>query len=251
MLPRADVDHVRTTTGDLVIDRVEHVQDGVDPVGAVPLSGSDDDVSPGELVVVDATEVQCDPVSRPYRGLLLVERLDASHPHGAALRQHRELVVDADGTPGERAGDHGARALGREHPIDPQTRTTGVDRSRGGLQERVERRAKLVESRSVDCVDTDDGSTLEEGPLDVLDHLELGQLPELVVDQPDLGEYDQAVLHAEYVEDAEMLLGLWLPSLGGGDHEHAGIDGADPGEHVLQETDVTGHVDEGEPPPRR
>ena len=42
----------------------------------------------------------------------------------------------------------------------------------------------------------------------------MGELAELVVDQTDLGQRDEPVLDAEQLEDAQVLLGLRLPSLG-------------------------------------
>ncbi len=41
-----------------------------------------------------------------------------------------------------------------------------------------------------------------------------------------------------------MLLGLWHPALVGGYHEQGDVDCLDPGEHVLDEPLVAGHVDE-------
>jgi hypothetical protein len=54
------------------------------------------------------------------------------------------------------------------------------------------------------------------------------------------------MLDADELEDPEVLLGLRLPSLDRVHDEEAGIDGADAGEHVLEEPDVTGDVDEPE-----
>ena len=51
-------------------------------------------------------------------------------------------------------------------------------------------------------------------------------------------------LDAEQLEDPQVLLGLRLPAFGGRHHEQAGIDRADPGQHVLEEAHVAGHVDE-------
>ena len=89
-------------------------------------------------------------------------------------------------------------------------------------------------------------------PATSLGHLERGELDEVgVVEHVDLGQGDDAVADAEELEDAQVLLGLRLPALGGGDDEQAGVDGADAGEHVAQEPDVTGHVDEADRPRRR
>ena len=50
----------------------------------------------------------------------------------------------------------------------------------------------------------------------------------------------------EQFENPQVLLRLRLPPFGGRDHEHAGGDATDPGEHVAQELHVAGHVDEAE-----
>ena len=56
---------------------------------------------------------------------------------------------------------------------------------------------------------------------------------------------------ADQLEDAQVLLALRLPALGGGDDEQAGVDAADAGEHVAQEPDVAGDVDEADRLARR
>ena len=66
----------------------------------------------------------------------------------------------------------------------------------------------------------------------------VGQLPQVVVDGIDLGQRDQPVLDPEQLEDAQVLLALGLPPLGGRDHEEAGVDGPDAGQHVAEETNV-------------
>ena len=56
---------------------------------------------------------------------------------------------------------------------------------------------------------------------------------------------------AEQLEDAQVLLALRHPPLVGGDDEQRDVDRADPGEHVLDEAHVAGHVDEADRPARR
>ena len=60
----------------------------------------------------------------------------------------------------------------------------------------------------------------------------------------DLRQRDDAVADAEQLEDAQVLLALRLPALRGGDHEQAGVDPADAGEHVPQEPHVARDIDE-------
>ena len=75
-------------------------------------------------------------------------------------------------------------------------------------------------------------------------HLERRQFGEVVTGHVDLGEGDHSVPDAEQLEDPQVLLALRFPALGRGHDEQAGVDPADPGEHVAQEPDVARHVDE-------
>ena len=95
------------------------------------------------------------------------------------------------------------------------------------------------------------GRVGEERAGEVVAHVELLQLAPLVVDQVDLGERDHAVPQTEQLEDAQVLLALRLPALGGGHDEQAGVDAADAGQHVAQEAHVAGHVDEADRRRRR
>ena len=111
---------------------------------------------------------------------------------------------------------------------------------------RVEGRPQLVETDAVGGADRDDRGVVEERAGDVVARRRRLQLAPLVVDEVDLGERDDAVPQPEQLEDAQVLLALRLPALGGGDDEHAGVDAADTGEHVAQEPHVAGHVDEAD-----
>ena len=71
------------------------------------------------------------------------------------------------------------------------------------------------------------------------------------VDQVALGERDHRALGAEHVHDLQVLLGLRLPSLVGGDDEQDQPHRADPREHVADEPLVPGNVDEADLAPRR
>jgi len=66
-----------------------------------------------------------------------------------------------------------------------------------------------------------------------------------------LGESDHAVVDAEQREDLEVLLALGHPALAGRDDEEGNVHCPHPGQHVLDEADVTGDVDEPDLGPRR
>ncbi len=86
----------------------------------------------------------------------------------------------------------------------------------------------------------------EERARDTIGDVELDELEVVGVDEIDLGQGDDAVLLAEQLEDAQVLLRLRLPTLGGRDDEEARVHRPDAREHVLDEAHVTGDVDEGD-----
>ena len=112
-------------------------------------------------------------------------------------------------------------------------------------------RAEVVEAGARDAADRHDRRGLEERAGDVVGHVQRGQLEPLGVDEVGLRQGDDAVADAEQLEDAQVLLALRLPTLGGGDDEQAGVDRAHPGQHVAEETNVAGHVDEADRLARR
>src|SRR5581483_3558789 len=59
-----------------------------------------------------------------------------------------------------------------------------------------------------------------------------------------LGEGHHAALHAQQVEDGQVLAGLGHHALVGGDYQKGKVDAADAGQHVLDEALVSWHVDD-------
>jgi hypothetical protein len=80
----------------------------------------------------------------------------------------------------------------------------------------------------------------------MVEHLERGDVQPLVVDQVGLGQRDHAMTDADQLEDAQVFFALWLPALGCSNHEQARIDTADARQHVGQEADVAGDIDEAD-----
>src|SRR6185295_18696827 len=112
--------------------------------------------------------------------------------------------------------------------------------------ERDERRAQLRDSLARRARSGEDGRALERRSGEQLLDFELRQLAEIRRDEIDLGERDQAVRDAEQRADREMLARLRLdPLVRRHDQEH-GADPAEPGEGVVQEALVAGHVDESD-----
>ncbi len=92
------------------------------------------------------------------------------------------------------------------------------------IDEAIECVSEVVQTDPLGGGDRDDRGVVEKGALDVLGHVELGQLEEVVVDVVDLGEGDDTMLDAEQVEDPEVFFGLRLPALGGCHDEEAAFD---------------------------
>ena len=75
-------------------------------------------------------------------------------------------------------------------------------------------------------------------------HLRDGE--RLGVDEILLGNRDDAARDPQQPADGEVLARLRHHRLVGGDDQQHGVDAADPGQHVLDETLVSRHVDERE-----
>jgi hypothetical protein len=91
----------------------------------------------------------------------------------------------------------------------------------------------------------------QERAVHMVGHIKVGELAPLVVEAADLRERHQAAAHAQQLQDAQVLLRLGLPALGGSHDEQAGVDRSHSRQHVLDEPNVAGHVDERQLGPRR
>ena len=218
--------------------------------GGPPLAGPDQGVAPGQLVPGDARQVHRHPAPRLDPDLGPLEALQAPHPHlpvaPPAPATRHQLVVDRQRAAGQGAGDHGPRSPGGEDPVDPQAGPGPVDGGRGDVEKPVEGGPQVVDPLARGHVHLDHLGPLQERARDHVGQLQAGQLPGLGVDQAHLGEGHQTVADAQQLEDAQVLLGLGLPALGGGHYEQARLHRTHPGQHVLEKPDVAGHVDEGE-----
>ena len=183
-------------------------------------------------------------------GARLVVVLECPHPDPVAPGVQFELVVDGEGAAGQGAGHHRAGPLGCERPVDPEPRASPVRRGGGDRQQVVEGRAQFVDADPGRCIHIDDRHAFEERALESFLDLEVGELDEVLVGDPDLGQGHEAVADVEKFEDPEVLLGLRLPALGGRHDEEAGIDRTHAGQHVLDEPDVARHVDQRQRGPR-
>ncbi len=198
-------------------------------------------------MAVDTSEVQCHAVARSDALDRRAERLDGPHPGPLPHRFDHHVLVDLDRTVGQRASDHRPAATCREDAVDPQAGSPAIRRRRCAAGQPGQLGAQAAEADAARRSDGHDRRTGEERSGDSLGDLEHGQVDEVrIVEDVDLGECDHAVVDADELEDAQVLLALWLPSLGGGHDEEAGVDASDTGQHVAQESHVAGHVDEGD-----
>ena len=199
--------------------------------------------------VVDAGEVERDPVARARcastaRPSVWIARTRAGRPPGSTTTWSPAATEPSVSVP----------VTTVPLPLAAKTRSIhsrGRPRSAAAGVRAGERRPSAARSSSspspVGAATGTIGAPARNVPATCSATSSVGQLDELgVVEHVDLGEGDDAVADAEQLEDAQVLLALRLPALGGGDDEQAGVDAADAGEHVAQEAHVAGHVDEAD-----
>ena len=105
-------------------------------------------------------------------------------------------------------------------------------------------RDQLIQTGAADARDSDDGRSCEECAADLLLDLEHCELAPVVIAEVGFGEGDHAVAESDVLENAEMLLGLRHPTFSYVDSQDARMDSSDAGQHVRDEADVPGNVDE-------
>ena len=229
---------------DRVVESAEYLQRGIHDRRQVPLARLHEHVATHHLVVGHADEVQRTPAARRQfvaLGVVVLKCPDPDlHPPGMQF----QLVVDAQVATGEGACHHRAGALRGECPVHPQSRPAVVLGGWCRCQHFVDGGPEVVQPDTARRVYADDGCAVEERAGHLLLDLEAGQLDQVGVGRPDLRQGDEAVSHAQQFQNPQVLLGLRLPALGGGHHEQACIDRAHSGQHVLDEPDVSGHVDQ-------
>ena len=246
MLAGADVRRVGAAAGHVVVEVGEGGQRGVAADRRPPAPGLDDGVAPRHLGPLHPDQVERDAVAGSDALGALVEALDGPDAGRSGVRTDDDLVAHRQRAPGERARHDRPAALRREHTVDPQAGAAAVaGRGRGGDQ-LVQGSPEVVQAGARDAADRHHRRGLQERARDVVGHVQRGQLEPLGVDDVGLRQGDDAVADAQQLQDAQVLLALGLPTLGGGDDEQAGVDRAHPGQHVAKETNVTGHVDEAD-----
>ena len=250
VLARSDVRDVGAASRHRVVERGEDVERGVDGSGGVPPLRRNDRVTSTDGVRIDARQVERDAVARRDPRHLTTQRLDEpdSRPMPAGL--HRHDVTDRQRPVGQGACHHRAASRRGEGAVDPQARPVPIAGGRHPADQCVQLGDQTFDADDRTTSghrDWNDRCVREERARHVVGDLEHRQLDVVVVIQEiRLGECDHAVTHADQLEDAQVFLALGLPTFGAGDHEDTGVDRADAGQHVAQEPDVAGHVDEAD-----
>ena len=96
--------------------------------------GDGQHVAPLEVVLRQADEVGGHPRARRYRVQLPLVALEAAYPRRKALRQHLDLLTDAQCPVDQRASDDGAETRHRERAVERETWPSEVLPGTGVLQ---------------------------------------------------------------------------------------------------------------------
>ena len=230
-----------------MVDGVKDLQVAVHPAGDMPLPGVDEHIAAAQFVVADPGQVQGDPVPRSHFRAVLVQALQRTNPHGSLLGENRQLITDPHPAAGERPGNDRARSLRREHPVDPEPGTLVISRGGRAVEQFVERLGDLGDAGPVDRIHLDDLGSFEERAHHTILHFESGQLSQVVISQPGLRQRNETVPDPQQFQDPQMLLGLRFPTLSRRNHEYGGVNTAHARQHVLEETDMAGDVNERHP----
>ena len=207
-------------------------------------AGETDHVAALDRGTLQALEVDRGALTCARLGHSVTVRLKPADLRGRSPWKDLHPVVDREPAGHQRAGDHGAESLDGEDPVDGQTRQ-GVGRAgRNGRSQRAQHRPQLGKAGAGLGRDGHDRSPVEkraaDQPGDVLAH----QLQPVGLDQIGLGEDDHARFDAQERADGQMLAGLGHHAFVSGDDEHGEVDAPDSREHVLDESLVTGDVDD-------
>ncbi|OPZ24016.1 MAG: hypothetical protein BWZ01_02995 [Deltaproteobacteria bacterium ADurb.BinA179] len=195
------------------------------------------DVLPGEALKVDRG-----PHARHCPARLLSMNLDVPDPRLAARRLDLDLLVLLEHPLLHGPGDHGTEALDREHPVHGQNRNTGDPPLFKRTDLLVQDALELLYSVAVHRADGNDRGVFQESVRYKIPDIGKRQLQEVVVHHVGLGEHDHAALNAQQAADLDVLDCLRHHSLVCGHNQHDQVDSRGPGEHVPDETYMTGHI---------
>jgi hypothetical protein len=125
------------------------------------------------------------------------------------------------------------------------------DRWSEEIDQTIERLSKLRNAEVRWRGHRDDLGLLQKRALDVFLEIEERELEKFVIDLIHLGQSDDTVFDSQEIENAQVLFRLRFPPFGRRNDEQTSLDSADAGQHVAQEADVSGHIDERQLTARR
>ena len=209
-------------------------------------AGDGQHVAALEVVLGQADEVGCHSRARWDCLQLPLVALQAANPRRETLWKHFDLLTDAEGPIDERARDDGAEAGHRERAVEGEARASKVFAGTGVMKKGFDGLRQLREAVAGRGRDGNDRYAFEgrafENVLDFRRH----ELEPLVVHEIALGDGHEAAADVQQVENGEVLPCLGHHRLVGGDHEESQVDAAHAGEHVVDESFVTGNVDDAD-----
>ena len=216
----------------------------VQAIGGGERPGRGGGLAAAQLFFLQLRQVKCRALADFGLGGLLAVYLDAADPAGEAVREDLDLVADLDLARQHCARDDCAKALHREHAVDGHAEDAAVTAGLGLGCQRVQRAAQVLEARAGDGRDGNEGRTVQEAARHIgLDVCNRRREP-LGVNQIRLRDGDQAMLHAQQLQDLEMLARLRRQAFVGGDDEHRRIEVRGACHHRPHQALVAGDVDE-------
>ena len=173
---------------------------------------------------------------------LVIVHLHAAHGGAGAAGLHHHRVAGADLAAPQRARDHRADALEREHPVDRQAGGAAAPARRDVLGGALQSGEQLGRAAPVAGAHGDDLAAGVGRLREELAHVLLRHLQQLLVHEVGLGQRHHAALHAEQLDDRHVLHGLRHHAVVGGDHQQEEVDAGGAGHHGAHEALVAGDV---------
>ena len=229
-----------------LLDRLQLVEHDVEAVADRVFARLDEGGAAAKLRPLDAGQAD----GHPLAGAGLVDgavvHLDAADADVQPGRLGPEAAALADRAGPERAGRDRPDPAQGEDSVDEEPRGAGAVRRLEPFGDTGECGAQLVEALPRLRAHRDGRPRRHE-----LARLLERQLEGLRVDRIRLRDGDDAALDAEQAQDREVLVRLRPRPFRGVDHEQEEVDPGRTGDHVSDETFVSGHVDQREPAPVR
>src|SRR5437588_6958547 len=170
--------------------------------------------------------------------------LHAAHPGTGALRKDLDLVIFAHPAGDERAGYYGAKSLHAEDAINGQAKVSRRVLGRDLADHAGQFSLQLFESGASLGVNGNNWRPprIEERPAQKIAGLRAHHRERFGVNQVALGEHGKAAADGEQPADIKVLAGLRLDAFVGGHYKQQQIHAAGAGQHVANETLMSGDI---------